>query len=81
MGGAIGPPPGDADVIVLSINGKQRELNGPQPLLDYLRSLGVNLRHIAVAYNGTVLPRSELAAVTLSAGDEVEIVRVVGGGC
>ena len=68
-------------MIVLSINGKKRELEGPQPLVDYLDSLGVNIQHIAVAYNGSVLPRSQLGEVTLSAGDEVEIVRAVGGGC
>ena len=67
-------------MIVLYVNGKEWELEEPQPLLDYLRSLGVDPARIAVAYNGTVLRRSELSGVTLSAGDEVEIVRAVGGG-
>ncbi len=67
-------------MITLTINGKQQQLEQPVSLLGYLESLGVNLRHIAVAYNGTVLRRDELDKVTLSQGDQVEIVRAVGGG-
>ena len=67
-------------MIMLSINGKSRELDGPTRLLDYLESLDVNVQRIAVAHNGTVLRSDELASVTLSEGDEVEIVRAVGGG-
>ena len=67
-------------MIVLSINGKRRELDRPQNLLEYLKSLGVNLKLIAVAYNGTVLRKTQLSSVTLLEGDEVEIVRAVGGG-
>ncbi len=67
-------------MIVLSINGKKREVDAPIDLMEYVGSLGVDLRHIAVAHNGTVLRKDELAGVTLSDGDEVEIVRAVGGG-
>ena len=65
---------------IVTINGKERELAGPTTLLSYLDLLGVNMRLIAVAYNGTVIPKQELAGVTLSEGDQVEIVRAVGGG-
>jgi sulfur carrier protein len=37
-------------------------------------------RGIAVALNGAVVPRSTWAAVSLTAGDEVEIVGAVAGG-
>ena len=67
-------------MIQLVINGKEENLEGPTRLMDYLHSLKVNTRYIAVAYNGTVLRRDELTGVTLSEGDEVEIVRAVGGG-
>ena len=67
-------------MIVLTINGKQRQLEAPTALLDYLDSLGISLGRIAVAYNGTVLPKEELSSVTLSEGDQVDIVRAVGGG-
>ena len=67
-------------MIVVSVNGKERKLAGPIDLLSYVTSLGVNLRLIAVAHNGTVLRRDELSDVRLSEGDQVEIVRAVGGG-
>ena len=67
-------------MITLTINGKERTLDTPTPLVDYLESLEVNTRFIAVAHNGTVIRREEFDGVTLGEGDEVEIVRAVGGG-
>ena len=67
-------------MINLVVNGKGKKLDGQVALLGYLESLGVDLRHIAVAHNGIILRRDELSNVTLSDGDRVEIVRAVGGG-
>ena len=67
-------------MIGLTVNGKHRELDAPTPLTGFLESLGVANRRVAVAYNGAVLRKDEFSAVTLSEGDEVEIVRAVGGG-
>ena len=71
---------GEAPMISVTVNGKDRKLERPTALLSYLDSLGVNLSHIAVAYNGVVLRKEEFPQVTLSEGDRVEIVRAVGGG-
>jgi thiamine biosynthesis protein ThiS len=67
-------------VIKLRINGREVELEGPTPLGDYLASLGVDQRAVAVELNERILERSELAGTTLAEGDVVEIVRMVGGG-
>ena len=67
-------------MITLIINGKERTIDSPTPLVEYLESLEVNIRSIAVAHNGTVIRREEFDDVTLGEGDEVEIVRAVGGG-
>ncbi len=67
-------------MITLTINGKERTLERPTNLVEYLASLEVNTRFIAVAHNGVVLRREEFGGVTLDDGDEVEIVRAVGGG-
>lgn len=67
-------------MITLTINGKQRQLDAPTNLADYLKSLEISATSIAVAHNGTVMRREEFADVTLSHGDQVEIVRAVGGG-
>jgi sulfur carrier protein len=67
-------------VITLQINGKSVELERATPLLAYLEKLGVNPRAIALEHNGTIIERAAYEAVTLEAGDTVEIVRMVGGG-
>jgi sulfur carrier protein len=67
-------------VIYLRVNGKHVGLAGPTPLLEYVRQLGVDPRAIAVEVNGEILPREAYADCTLSDGDQVEIVRMVGGG-
>jgi len=67
-------------MIKLVINGKERELDGPTRLISFLETLNVNMKFIAVAHNGNVLQKDEMGGVTLSEGDQVEIVRAVGGG-
>lgn len=67
-------------MITLTVNGKPRELDGPTPLLELLRSSGVNLQFVAVSYNGEVLDREQFPGITLNEGDQVEVVRPVGGG-
>ncbi|MBI4282558.1 MAG: sulfur carrier protein ThiS [Chloroflexi bacterium] len=67
-------------MITLTINGRRRKLEGPTPLIDFLRSSGVNIQFIAVARNGEVVERGRFSEVILDEGDEVEIVRPVGGG-
>lgn len=67
-------------MITLQINGKRVELVGPTPLVDYIHSLGIDPRAVAVEHNGEILERSAFATVTLRENDRVEIVRMVGGG-
>ena len=67
-------------MIKLRINGRDVELDGPTRLVDYLASLGVDQRAVAVELNERILERSELAGTSLAEGDTVEIVRMVGGG-
>ena len=67
-------------MIRLTINGKERTLDAPTRLVEYLEALDVSAKSIAVAHNGTVLRREEFDDITLGEGDEVEIVRAVGGG-
>jgi thiamine biosynthesis protein ThiS len=67
-------------VIQLQINGKKVELEKPTPLLDYLRKLGVDPRAVAVEHNGEIVERARFEQVVLNDRDQVEIVRMVGGG-
>lgn len=67
-------------MIELRINGKQVELEGPTPLLAYLERMKVDPRAVAVEQNGEIIERRAFDGVVLGAGDQVEIVRMVGGG-
>ena len=67
-------------MIRLTINGEEQEFPDATPLSEYVSSLGVSPKMIAVAYNGEVLRRDEWAEVILSDGDSLEVVRAVGGG-
>ena len=67
-------------MIRVTVNGEDHEFPAATPLLEYVSSLGVNLKMIAIAYNGDVLRRDEWAEVILLDGDSLEVVRAVGGG-
>ena len=67
-------------MIRVTINGEEREFPDEAPLSEYVSSLGVNPKMIAIAYNGEVLRRDEWDEITLSDGDRLEVVRAVGGG-
>ena len=67
-------------MIVLQVNGKEVELDGPITVLAYIEKLGVSPRAVAVEHNGTIIERDAYATTTLREGDAVEIVRMVGGG-
>ena len=65
----------------IQINGKDESLTGSTiaALLED-KEIGANGRGIAVALNGAVVPRAAWRQTMLSAGDRVEIVRVLQGG-
>lgn len=65
----------------IRVNG-QDEVVAAQTLADLLecKAVDVSQRGIAVALNGTVVPRAAWAQTPLRAGDSVEIVRARQGG-
>ena len=67
-------------MIDLMVNGKPRPIEASVDLETYLLSFGLDLRHLAVGYNGEVVKKETFASLTLKDGDIVEIVRPVGGG-
>ncbi len=62
------------------INGNEVELPDGATARDALVSLGVSVEAVAVAVNRTVVPRSRQDTHRLAPGDEIEVVRAVGGG-
>ena len=67
-------------MITLNVNGKPRHLEDAQDLVSFLKAYGVNLRHVAVGYNGVVLDKKQFPKTLLKEGDVLEIVKPVGGG-
>lgn len=67
-------------MIELTINGRRVELEAATPLLRYLERIGIEPRAVAVELNGEILERDRFPDTSLGAGDQVEIVRMVGGG-
>ena len=67
-------------MIYLRVNGKFREAEEDTSLEAYLIAFNVNLKFVAVGYNGQVLKKETYSSITLKAGDTLEIVRPVGGG-
>lgn len=68
-------------MITVSVNAKPFPLDGPMSLLELLqRELKVDTQFVAVARNGEVVRKAELAGVTVQDGDVLEVVRPVGGG-
>lgn len=67
-------------MINLMVNGKPREAEENVDLETYLSGFDVNLRFIAVGYNGQVIKKDQFSNITLQDGDSLEIVRPVGGG-
>jgi thiamine biosynthesis protein ThiS len=67
-------------MITLTVNGEKRHLPAETDLVSFLKELDVDVRLVAVAHNGDVIPRKDYASVQLREGDTLEIVRMVGGG-
>lgn len=63
--------------MLISLNGDPAVVARGCTVADLLPSLDGG---VAVALNGTVIPRHRLAATPLAEGDEVEIVMAVQGG-
>jgi sulfur carrier protein len=67
--------------MIISVNGAQREVADRARLADVLdRPASDMQRGVAVAVDGTVVPRASLGEVELTDGARVEIVTAVQGG-
>ena len=67
-------------MILLMVNGKHREVEQPNSLLALLEQIGVDPRIVAVERNGEIVKRDRFGETPIGEGDELEIVRMVGGG-
>ena len=64
----------------LVINGERRTVPEGLTALSVLERLSVHPERVVVEVNLTILKRAQLETTKLKDGDQVEIVRLVGGG-
>ncbi len=64
---------------MIRLNGEERDLAG-RILAEYLAEAGFHPERVAVERNGQIIPRTEYEKTVFQEGDEVEVVRFVGGG-
>lgn len=67
-------------MITLHVNGEAQTCESSLPLPEFLESLGMNPRLVAVEYNGEILHRQFWNETQVKNGDRLEIVTIVGGG-
>jgi len=66
------------------LNGQSRSFTAlsQAPSLDQLvAELGLKGDRVAVEHNGAIVPRASWSETLLNAGDRLEVVHFVGGGC
>ncbi len=67
--------------LTVTVGGQQRTVPPGTTLHDVVTDVaGAQPRHLAVALNGEVVPRSAWPARTLADGDRVEVVTAIQGG-
>ena len=64
----------------ITVNGKPREVQVRCSLLQLLEQHEINPVLVAVEYNGDIVHQDHFGEIDLKAGDNVEIVHMVGGG-
>jgi thiamine biosynthesis protein ThiS len=64
----------------LIINGKAEQLPQGINAAQLIEQLGLTNERLAMEVNREIVPRSSFEAHILEAGDQIEIVRAIGGG-
>jgi sulfur carrier protein len=67
-------------MIQICVNGCTKAYEGPLTVADFLQTMEMTGRKVAVERNGEIVPRGAHASTLLTDGDRLEIVAAVGGG-
>lgn len=62
------------------INGKSQMIEGSVTIIKLLHILNIDNNSVAIAINGTVIPKPEHASFKILRNSKIEIVHAVGGG-
>ncbi len=69
-----------SELLSLTVNGERKEVPSGTSIQALLEQFGIASDKVAVERNRGIAPRSSFAEQLLAEGDELEIVRFVGGG-
>ena len=67
-------------MIEITVNGRHVEIEAPMTVEQLLDTVDVPPNYLAVEVNADVVPREAYTTTTVNAGDEIEVVTLVGGG-
>ncbi len=67
-------------MIQIVVNGNPVEIAGPMSVEQLLDTVEVPPNYLAVELNADVVPREQYSNKIVQAGDEIEVVTLVGGG-
>lgn len=64
----------------ITVNDSLQEFEDELSVSELIARLGIKKGPVAIALNGTVVPRDRFETTHLMDGDKVQIIHVVGGG-
>ena len=67
-------------MIEITVNGRSVQIESPMTVEQFLDTIDVPPNYLAVEVNADVVPREEYTERIVDAGDDVEVVTLVGGG-
>jgi sulfur carrier protein len=67
-------------MIQITVNGQSIEISSPMTVEQMLETVDVPPNYLAVEVNAEVVPREHYSQRIVGAGDDVELVTLVGGG-
>ncbi|RJP23471.1 MAG: sulfur carrier protein ThiS [Candidatus Omnitrophota bacterium] len=66
--------------MTITLNGKKQEIGENLTISQFLESLNLHPRRVAVEVNRVIIKRDEFERHPLREGDEIEVLQFVGGG-
>jgi sulfur carrier protein len=66
--------------MTVTVNGTQEELEQTITISDYLIYKELDTKLVVIEWNFTTLPREQWSRIILRDGDNLEIIKIIGGG-
>ena len=67
-------------MLTISLNGEKVNLPEPLTIIDLLAEKEYQNEKVALAINGSFVPRSQYGETMVNNNDEVDVIQAVGGG-